>query len=64
LSPYVGGLYDYRYDEEDGAKGGAFSSGMQLGIHVGKAVETKDPNQIKEKTDSYKYIGYYVQRHC
>jgi len=64
LCPDSGGLHDYRYDEEDGAKGGALGSGMQLGVHVGKAVETDDPDQIEEKANTDKYIGYYVQRHC
>jgi len=64
LGPDVGGLHDYCQDEEDGAKGGAFGSGMQSGIHVRKAVETEGPDKIEEKANSYKYIGYYVQRHC
>jgi len=62
LSPDVGGLHNYRQDEEDGAKGGAFGSSMQLGVHVGKAMETKGPHQIEEKANSYEYIGHYVQR--
>jgi len=64
LSPDVGGLHDYGQDEEYGAKGSAFGSGMQLGVHVGKAMETNAPYQIEEKANSYEYIGYYIQRHC
>jgi hypothetical protein len=60
--PDSSGLYDYRYDEEDGAKCSAFGSGMQLGVHVGKAVETDGPDQIEEKANADKYVGYYVQR--
>jgi hypothetical protein len=62
LGPDVSGLHDYRQDEEDGAKGGAFGSGMQSGVHVGEAVETEGPDKVEEKANSYEYIGYYVQR--
>jgi hypothetical protein len=62
LCPDTGGLYDYRQDEEDGAKGGAFGSSMESGVHVGKAVETKSSDQIEEKANTYEYITYYVQR--
>jgi len=37
---------------------------MQLGVYVGKTVETDDSDQIEEKANSYEYIGYYVQCHC
>jgi hypothetical protein len=55
--PDSGGLYNYRQDEEDGAKGGAFSSGMHSGVHVGKAVETESSDKIEEKANSYEYIA-------
>jgi hypothetical protein len=60
--PDSGGLNNYRYDEEDGAKGGAFGSGMQSGVHIRKAVKTEGPDKIEEKANSYEYVAYCVQR--
>jgi hypothetical protein len=59
--PDSSGLYDYRQDEEDGAKGGAFGGSMHSGIHVGKAEEAKSPDKIEEKANSYEYVAYCVQ---
>jgi hypothetical protein len=60
--PDSGRLHYYCQDEEDGAKGSAFGSGMHSGIHVGKAVKTDGPDKIEEKPNSYEYIAYCVQR--
>jgi hypothetical protein len=60
--PHSDRLHNYRQDEEDGAKGGAFSGGMQSGVHVGKAVQAESSDEIEEKANPYEYIAYYVQR--
>jgi hypothetical protein len=57
LGPDVSGLHNYCQNEEDGAKGGAFGSGMQSGVHVGKAVKAKGTDKIEEKPNSYEYIA-------
>jgi hypothetical protein len=55
-------LHDYCCYKENRAKGGAFGSGMQLGVYIRKAMEANDPDQIEEKTNSYEYVAYYIQR--
>jgi hypothetical protein len=60
--PCSGGLHDYCCYKENRAKGGAFGSGMQLGVYIRKAMEANDPDQIEEKTNSYEYVAYYIQR--
>ncbi|GAI53214.1 unnamed protein product, partial [marine sediment metagenome] len=33
-----------------------------LGVYIRKAMEANDPDQIEEKTNSYEYVAYYIQR--
>jgi len=59
--PHSRGLHNYRQDEKNGAKGGAFGSGMQSGVDIRKAVKAEGPDKIEEEAYPYEYIAHYVQ---